>query len=232
MLKKGKVWFLLLFLLFGTYEPPTAVDGIAYSQTSLYEQLPLQSSELISQLVILPNETYNEKAVESIVNRLDRLSPQLLERINHEQIKLKLFVGSLTEQKSASHLVNVQPRGYEHTALTWDDVPGIGGSKIVLVKIGHSDQGMGHGSVNLELHELAHSIQRYVYNDISIQGEFLSIWKEEVRRIFPKQPYFINFPEEYFAETFAMFYYNEETKAVLKEKAPKTFSFFKKLENL
>ena len=49
---------------------------------------------------------------------------------------------------------------------TWDDVPGMGGSHTVFVKIGASDKGNGHGSVNLELHELAHSVDHIVYGDL------------------------------------------------------------------
>ncbi|WP_420535002.1 anthrax toxin lethal factor-related metalloendopeptidase, partial [Bacillus mycoides] len=47
--------------------------------------------------------------------------------------------------------------------LTWDDVPGVGsdiGGKPVMARIGFSERGKGHGSINLELHEIAHAIDR------------------------------------------------------------------------
>ncbi|MEF2098411.1 hypothetical protein V3595_27995 [Bacillus sp. CFBP9009] len=46
--------------------------------------------------------------------------------------------------------------------------------------VGASDKGKGHGSVNLELHELAHSIDKIVYNGIRDDVNFLGIWGKEV----------------------------------------------------
>ena len=80
---------------------------------------------------------------------------------------IKLFTGKLTDNPTASHLSGMIPRGYVNNT-TWDDVPGLGGSKTVLVKIGASHKGNGHSSVNLELHELAHSIDNYVFNEFVI----------------------------------------------------------------
>ena len=57
------------------------------------------------------------------------------------------------------------------------------GSHTVLVKIGASDKGKGHGSVNLELHELAHSVDQIVYGGIRDDDKFLSIWRKEVHSI-------------------------------------------------
>jgi hypothetical protein len=113
---------------------------------------------------------------------------------------------------------------------TWDDVPGVGGSKTVLVKIGASEKGNGHGSVNLELHELAHSVDRYVYDEIRHDPTFLEIWEAEKEILFPGKTYFTSYPEEYFAETFAMFYLGNETKEELKMRAPKTFMFYSSLK--
>jgi Pro-Pro endopeptidase len=125
-------------------------------------------------------------------------------------------------------LAGQTPRGY-HSQITWDEVPGIGGSEVVLVKIGNSEKGMGHGSVNLELHELAHSIDRLVFQSISKDKTFQFIWEEERGILFPGNSYFILHAEEYFAETFAMYYLNEETKEQLKKFAPQTYDFFKEL---
>ena len=47
------------------------------------------------------------------------------------------------------------------------------------MKIGASDKGNGHSSVNLELHELAHSIDSYVFNELRYNKNFLEIWNQE-----------------------------------------------------
>ncbi|MGE1164464.1 anthrax toxin lethal factor-related metalloendopeptidase [Peribacillus simplex] len=42
--------------------------------------------------------------------------------------------------------------------------------------------------------------------------------------------YFSNYPEEYFAETFAMFYVKNEQNQLLRQKAPETYNFIKQLD--
>ncbi|MEH7335936.1 hypothetical protein V7161_25240 [Neobacillus drentensis] len=158
---------------------------------------------------------------------MSSLPTTILEKINNKGINLKLFTGKLTDNPTASNLAGQTPRGYQ-TNVTWDDVPGIGGSKVVLVKIGSSEKGKGHGSVNLELHEMAHSIDRYVYNEISGTTQFHDIWEKEHNLIFPGNSYFL-YLEEYFAECFAMYYLNKETKELLRIKAPETYHFIKSL---
>ncbi|WML47786.1 toxin [Neobacillus sp. PS3-34] len=182
----------------------------------------------LKNIIILPYENFNQKETENIVGRLDSLPVSLLQKINEKGIYVKLFNGKLTDNPTASYLKGEIPRGY-HTTTTWDDVPGMGGSRTVLVKIGSSDKGKGHGSINLELHELAHSIDRLVYHDIRYDHHFQAVWKRESESLFPGNSYFINYPEEYFAETFAMFYYDQVSRNVLKEKAPLTYKLISRL---
>jgi hypothetical protein len=97
------------------------------------------------------------------------------------------------------------------------------------VKIGYSEKGKGHGSVNLELHEIAHSIDKLVFQNVSKSKEFQLIWEEERGILFPGNSYFILHSEEFFAETFAMYYLNDETKLQLKKLVPQTYDFFQSL---
>lgn len=219
--------------LFGNIQ--AKVDGIALSdflkQSTYLTTVNLRSEEQLGKLVFLPNETLDVKEVKGILTRLDKLPQSILTKMVQEGIQLHLFQGKLTDQPTAQHLKGVIPRGYTSNK-TWDDVPGVGGSKVVLVKIGASEKGNGHGSVNLELHELAHSIDRYVYDEIRSTPAYLKIWEQESNILFPGQTYFINYPEEYFAETFAMYYLGGETKRVLKERAPKTYAFVNSLSTI
>lgn len=206
-----------------------AVDGITLNdlskQSLLYHSLNLRSEHHLGQIVILPDGNFDELAASGIISRLDKIPSSILTKVYLHGIQVKLFEGKLTDNPTAKHLTGVIPRGYQ-SKTTWDDVPGMGGSKTVLVKIGASEKGQGHGSVNLELHELAHSVDRYVYNEIRDDPVFLTIWKQETEGLFPGQAYFNTFPEEYFAETFAMYFLGGKTKKLLKEEAPKTFEFF------
>jgi Pro-Pro endopeptidase len=194
----------------------------------LMKSITIKPKKQLENIVILPETSFNQKEAAKVVSRLSRLPNQLLDQINQKGIFVKLFEGKLTDNPTASHLQGVIPRGYE-SKITWDDVPGIGGGKIVLVKIGYSEKGKGHGSVNLELHELAHSIDRYLLQEIKYNYLFLDIWEKERAILFPGRSYFLLFPEEYFAESFAMYYLNEETKKLLYQRAPQTYEFINKM---
>ncbi|MEF2098410.1 hypothetical protein V3595_27990 [Bacillus sp. CFBP9009] len=43
--------------------------------------------------------------------------------------------------------------------------------------------------------------------------------------LFPGQSYFTTYPEEYFAECYAMFYVNNDQNQSLRDKAPETYHF-------
>lgn len=197
--------------------------------SELYQLINKESShQQLNEMILLPKSFFDEKAAAGIITRIGNLPEALLEKINEQDITLKLFTGKLTDNQTARYLAGKIPRGY-NTQTTWDEVPGIGGSKVVLVKIGNSEKGKGHGSVNLELHEMAHSIDSLVFENISQDKVFQLIWEEERGILFPGNSYFILHAEEYFAETFAMYYLNDETKLQLKKLAPKTYDFFQRL---
>lgn len=203
-------------------------EGVFLGDSDLYENLQLQSGKLLKDIVVLPDEKYDKIKASEIINRLDHLPYSVLQKIKKNDIKIVLFNGILTDQQSAVHLRGQVPRGYPKSVL-WDDVPGIGGSKAVLVKIGHSELGKGHGSVNLEYHELAHSLQRYVYAE-AWTAEIGSKWVKEANALFPGWEYILNYEEEYFAESFAYYFLSDETRNTLKNAAPATYAFMNKLK--
>ncbi|MDQ1001873.1 hypothetical protein QFZ28_002273 [Neobacillus niacini] len=198
--------------------------------SELYQYIKTESSlQQLNKMILLPNSVFDEKEAAGIITRMANLPESLLEKINEQDITLKLFTGKLTDNQTARYLAGQIPRGYNSQS-TWDEVPGIGGSQVVLVKIGHSEQGKGHGSVNLELHEIAHSIDNLVFQNVSENKEFQLIWEEERGILFPGNSYFILHAEEYFAETFAMYYLNEETNLQLEKLAPQTYDFIQTLQ--
>ncbi len=190
----------------------------------------LVENKYLQEILLFPEEPFQADEAGKIAESLDRVPDSILRQAANRKIKIKLFNGSLTDQKHAEHLKGITPRGYSDSNKTWDSVPGMGGSRIVYVKIGHSEKGKGHGSINLELHEFAHTLDKMVYNNIRYQEKFLRIWKKEADLLFPNQAYFLNHPEEYFAEAFATYYFSEETRKIVKWKAPRTYQFIKKLK--
>jgi Pro-Pro endopeptidase len=204
-------------------------SGILLKHSSIQSSLQLQSHEQLDNIVLLPEKDFDRSEAKGIIERLDHIPGHLLSAVEKQEIKVRLFEKKLTDFSSTSHLKGVTPRGYTNKSTTWDDLPGIGGSKLVLIKIGHSEKGMGHDSINLELHELAHSIDRYVVNDPYSEMAFMQVWKREAHLLFPGRPYFIDYQEEYFAETFAMYFFSRDSRNLLKRKAPSTYQYFKSL---
>ena len=209
------------------------MDGIFLfeypKQSLLYESLQPENVLLAGKLIVLPENDFDQGEAAQIINRLMLLPESMILKAVDSNIKVKLFEGRLTDNPTASHLKGIVPRGYT-SEKTWDQVPGIGGSRTVLVKIGSSEKGKGHGSVNLELHELAHSLDRHVYDGIRHEERFLKIWKHESRLLFPGRAYFLDYPEEYFAESFAMFYIGGLPAKLLKEAAPQTYQYIEGLK--
>ncbi|WP_223701942.1 anthrax toxin lethal factor-related metalloendopeptidase [Sutcliffiella deserti] len=229
------VAILLTFTIFPVYwKVYASIDAIqlkSYHSPLLESYLSeLPNRELMNSLVYLPASEFSEEEAAQMIHRVSKIPAPILNVLVNQNVHLYLFKGNLTDVQGFEHLQGDKPRGYSAKGSNWENVPGIGGSKLVLAKIGHSNKGMGHGSANLELHELAHSIDRYVLGNVRLNQTYLSIWKEEAHLLFPEKQYFLHFPEEYFAEVFAMYYLNEKSRFEIAKNAPKTFLFLKNLE--
>ena len=186
---------------------------------------------ILSQIILLPkDDQYEEEDVIPMIQRIENIDTTILEALSNKGVKIKFFSGKLTDEAPFSHLKGVHPKGWS-IGSTWDDVPGAGGTDIVAAKIGHSEIGNGHGSINLELHEVAHSVETIVFGYLRDDTELKEIWKKEVGFLFPGKEYFMKYPEEYFAEAFAMYYLNRSSRFELLEKAPETYEYIKSLEN-
>ncbi len=229
MKRAAIILFLVLASLIVWKQTQANYSGILLKHSSIKTAMNLNSEEQLENIVLLPKTDFDKSEARGIIRRLDHIPSHLLSAVDNQEIKVRLFERNLTDFSTTSHLKGVTPRGYSNKDTTWDDVPGIGGSKLVLVKMGHSEKGKGHDSVNLELHELAHSIDRYVINDPYSDMAFTHIWKKEAPLLFPGQSYFIDYQEEYFAETFALYYLSNDSRNLLKRKAPSTYQYFKSL---
>ena len=182
--KKWIILIILLIVMFSFYTFSQAnQDGRSWSDLPsnnlLKHEKLLRNNKVLQHLFLYPQASFDEESTLHIVKTINKLPPSLLAKLVEKDVRIKLFTGKLTDNASAAYLKGIKPRGYRKGA-TWDDVPGMGGSHTVLVKIGASDKGHGHGSVNLELHEVAHSIDQIVYGKIKDDPEFLTIWKKEV----------------------------------------------------
>ncbi|RFU65455.1 anthrax toxin lethal factor-related metalloendopeptidase [Peribacillus glennii] len=209
-------------------------EGITWNELSgshpLKQMNISKSNKNLMELFLFSSTSFDSDEALLIIETVGKLPPFMIDRLLQNDVRVKLFTGSLTDNKSARHLKGQVPRGYKDTSRTWDDVPGMGGSRNVLVKIGASRKGSGHGSVSLELHELAHTIDTILYGRIREDKDFLKIWRKEAPILFPGESYFLQYPEEYFAESFAMYYKDKHYKSLVNSKAPETFLYIEHLK--
>lgn len=230
-MKKG-IFFLLISLIgIPFYQLVKASpEGIRLSAYSFKSSEVTLSNPILEEMILLPETKFVEEDVWIMIKNLQKIDQNILRLAADQHIQIKFFNGSLTDQYELSSLKDEKPRGYSTSGPNWDQVPGMSKGRVVYVKVGHSEYGKGHGSISLELHEVAHAIDRYVFHSIRHDPRFLMIWKQEVGELFPDRDYFHNFPEEYFAEAFAMYYDSPDSRLRLKEKAQKTFLFIQSLE--
>lgn len=219
----------------GAYYITNMKDRVIYETPSKSKLADLHKSYseqegLVNQLIIADKGYEQSPEVSNIKSRISKIPISLLGKLKEKGVKIKLTAAPITNLPEYAYLKGQVPRGWEGTNRTWDDVPGIGGSSVVAIRIGYSEPGNGHSSSNLELHEIAHTIDSLVYNNLSSAKGFKEIWGKERVLLFGDNSYYKNYPEEYFAETFAMYYLNEETRKLLKKKAPLTAVFFENLQ--
>lgn len=200
-------------------------QGVLLKDSGLMKQTELAHYSLLEELVVLPEgRSYDKEEAKRMIQRLDLLPYQILARLNRSHTQVILFTGNLTDQPHANHLKGKVPKG-RSPGQTWDGVPGAGNAQYIFVKIGASEKGNGHGSVNLEYHELAHSYEQNSTNE-QMDRLITYAWKHEARMLFPGQEYFLDYKEEFFAESLAYYFYSEETRQILEEKSPTMYDYW------
>ncbi|NLW23545.1 MAG: S-layer homology domain-containing protein [Tissierellia bacterium] len=183
-------------------------------------------------LISLPEAgSYDEEKAQEMIDRIMGIDIRILAKWLSYGGEMRLINNNITDEPEFEYLKGEVPRGWEGTGYTWDDVPGIGGPRLVLARIGYSEYGMGHSSICLELHELAHGLDLGVFGAISSTHEFKALQEKEKESIFGDHvnSYYFDYPDEYFAETFAYYYKSEESRKILQEKAPETYEFIRTL---
>ncbi|AEV19380.1 toxin [Geobacillus sp. G4] len=211
-----------------SFSPYPAAHGVLLEESSLGLR-GVPSHDVLGRIIIVPETEFSASEANEMIRTLARIDRTILEQAADHHIYIQLLTGPITDEPTARHLRGKTPRGYMPGSKTWDDVPGIGGSHLVLVRLGHSEKGKGHGSVNLELHEFAHSLDYIVFDRIHETDEFQAIWREEAPRLFPGEYYFLTYPEEYFAESFAYYYASDKTRQTLRAAAPRTYALIRGL---
>lgn len=209
-----------------------ALDRLNYQKARSLNIVSDQLNEtLLRVMVWYPQNATNKNEAFNMMMRLSKIPGEYMKGLIQNDVDVRFINGVITDQPEYAYLKGVTPRGWEGTGKTWDDIKGIGGNPVV-VRIGYSSDPTEHGSVNLELHEIAHAMDYYVFRDLgygSIDEAFKRIADQERKVLFGNDTYF-EYYEEYFAESFAKYYFTAESRAELKRYAPLTYEMFSKLE--
>jgi hypothetical protein len=140
---------------------------------------------------------------------------------------LFITMGPITEAPQMAHLKGVVPRGWDSP---WDVIPGSGGGRFGAI-VNVESLITGHGSVNLVLHEVLHSIDEackdLANRSFSEEPEFLRLWRET--SYLPDDSYMQNYPKEAFAEFGAWYFNSIETRKMLREIYSEWYVYFRDL---
>lgn len=174
------------------------------------------------------DESWQE--AQRMISRMNHVENSILYQTSNNGAVFILADTPITDQPEFAHLKGVVPRG--HTS-SWDEIPGAGGH-VSMARIGYSEYGKGHSTINLELHEYGHVVDSFTVGvQVSETEEFRAIHAEEVDQLFggSSQREYYNMAEEYFGEAFAMYYYTDDSRSELAGKAPKTYAFFEDFDH-
>ena len=198
------------------------------------QQASAASPSLQNMVEVRDNDgSYDANEAQAMINRLARVDERILAHTNRAGVRIILMDQPLTELPEFEYLSGVTPRGWEGTGRTWDDVPGAGGYTTA-ARIGYSNPGNSHSTINLELHEYGHAVDSYAAGfTVSESQAFRDIMAQEKDNLFRDHqvPGYFNTPGEYFAETFAMYYLGGNAGARLAERAPQTYQFMETFHN-
>ena len=239
MQKSGKqlnVYVMIfIFLLLPFTDITKPFQGVmlqaAKGEDDLYQIQQLSNADLLQQLIVVPKQVNDMHSLVEMVQRINKIDRPILQLLVAQGVKVRLFEGNLTDEPLLYYLKWHKPRGWT-SDVTWEDVPGSGGNWLVSAKIGASSAGNGHGSLNLELHEIGHTVYNLLMTSSNYANEFSQVWNEDVHSLFPNNDYFHHYPSEYFAEAFAYYYFDEDSSEFIQKNANVTYEFFNSLNEL
>jgi hypothetical protein len=201
--------------------------------TAMMSQTVEANDDLNNMLEVRTSDGNTPNEASDMINRLENIDDRILYEANRSGAHIILMDSPLTDLPEFQHLSGKVPKGWEGTGNTWEDVPGAGGYTTA-ARIGYSDPGNGHSTINLELHEFGHAVDSYVAGfTISDSEEFRNVMSKEKDALFGDHEVseYFDTPSEYFAEVFGMYYLGGDAREKLQTRAPETYRFISTLHN-
>lgn len=171
-----------------------------------------------------------QPALNLVADRLENVPQSVIELTDRLGTRGALFTGSLTSVWGYRSLRGKQPPGWS-AGKTWDMVPGAAYERRYAGNPGREQQGRGHGSTSLVLHEYAHTVDFATARPGYRRASHDRAWKDgpwrELRRRESAKPYFRNSPQEWYAEAFARYTRSPQSQAALARWYPETWEYFR-----
>lgn len=149
------------------------------------------------------------KYINAVNKEMSKIPKDMLLKIQKNRGRVHVIAdGGITIHPAFRALKGQKVRGW--TTGTWDTVPGVGGSTAnpTTVIVGNK-LAVGHGSVNLTLHEYAHTVDAIAkkgWKNLSESTQWQNMWKSNNRKGLISSPYQAGYAEEYWAESFAEYF--------------------------
>lgn len=204
--------------------------GTGWPEDTLRRLMPFMGVKTLSSFEELePSE--RTEALNNVMDTYSRLPVGLLIALRKRNRGIELVADNVTNHPAMESYVNVRPRGWEE-GRTWSEVPGAGATGNHGTIIAGNSLYRGHGAVDLILHEVGHSVDRYFKDRDGWMDFSNSRMFSEVNRITPFAPmygpgesYARSNAEENFAEMFAYFFASEATRDHLQRNFPEGFRY-------
>lgn len=178
-------------------------------------------ADAIIDLIYLPYNNTEDVILERVSLELTKIDKELVLAINEQTTDRVIFTPlTIPSVYEYFFLQGVEARG---TNRTYDEISGVCCDPMV---VKYTE---GRNAEQILLHEFGHSVDVMLFYWYSHSDEFLAIWEEEKELLFPGQSYYLDYPEEYFAESFAYYYQGDFTRNQLLENAPKTYEIMEGL---
>lgn len=166
-------------------------------------------------------------ALNEVLDTYSKLPVRIIHVLRDRNKGIDLVSQSVTNHPQLAHLRGVTPRGWEEGE-TWEGVPGAGAIGSHPTIIAGDSLHQGHGTLDLILHEVGHTVDRFLKNgnlrmDLSSTEMFQGLHRNTPFTILygtHTGNYASSHVEENFADMFAMYFFSERSRRALEQVYP------------
>lgn len=211
--------------------------GTGWSETRLRKIIPYLGIRMAPSFLALSPEV-RVAALNQVVDVYTRLPWNLVRTLRDRNRGIDLVSGGVTNHPRANFVGTLRPRGWSGTR-TVDSLAGggaIGDLPTIIAgdRLNDRSEAHGHGSTDLVLHEVGHTVDRYFRDnletfDYSVSRPFIALVEGMDYASFYAEhllAYHRDYAEENFAELFTRYYLSTESRSTLEWKLPGVSEFF------